>query len=190
MDEAKRRNRRGMVAIILILLVLIAGALFFLLRDDKADQLIAEEFLTEYYTAAQNEENVFNKMAEIRSTYKLDQAQFVIETDNMLNEVYGSFLTIDEMQRLVANRTLTAPDQLAQESDLTLACQDVVLTSKTDTKQERHDYDFAVTVHIENVSGEFTDITIEGIIVIEEIDDAWKVSDFYPMSDIRNTSEI
>ena len=33
MNEAKRKNKRGIVAIILILLVLIVVALFFLLRD-------------------------------------------------------------------------------------------------------------------------------------------------------------
>ena len=185
MSEAKRKNKRGIVAIILILLVLIVVALFFLLRDDKADQLIAEEFLTQYYTAAQDEENVFNKMSEIRSAYALDPAQFEIETENMLNEAYGSLLTIDEMQRLVANRKLTAPDQLAEESELSLSCQEIVLTKKTDMKQEKHYYDFMVTVHIENASEDFTDLTIEGIIVLEETDDVWKVSDFYPMQDIR-----
>lgn len=188
MNEAKQKNKRGLVAIILLLIVLIAVALFFLLRDDKADQLIAEEFLTQYYTASQDEENVFNKMSEIRSAYALDPVQFETETENILKEEYGSLLTINEMERLVASRTLTAADQLAEESELTLVCQEVILTKKVDTKQEDHDYDFTVSVHIENASGDFTDITLEGIIVLEKSDDSWKVSNFYPMQDIRTIS--
>lgn len=180
----KHLKKTKLIFSIICIIALTVFVIFVLVHESKADEVAAKNFLTQYYTAADNTENVYNIFCGIHDSASTDQAELDVEIDNMLLCSYGTCVSCDTLRTLMADRVLLAPDELSARTGVSVTCLNVLINEKTDTSQEENDFTYSADVYIENDHGNCTQIVLEGVVRLEKVDNTWKVTGFYPDENI------
>ena len=181
----KNKKKFKLIFSIICIIALSVFVVFILIYESKADEAVAKTFLTQYYTAADDSENIYKLIYAIDDNALKAQVTSEEEIDNVLQRAYGTCVSYDTLRLLMTDRILLASDELATRAGVSVTCMDVVLNEKTDSSKKEKDYSYSADVYIENTWGNCTHIILEGVVQLQKEDSAWKVTDFYPEENIR-----
>ena len=183
--DKKNGKRTKLIFSIMCIIALIGFVVFILVKESNADEAAAKTFLTQYYTSADDSENIYKLLYAIDDNALKAQVKSEEEINNVLQQAYGTCVSHDTLRTLMADRILLASDELATRAGVSVTCMDVVLNEKTDSSNKEKDYNYSADVYIENAWGNCTHIILEGAVQLQKEDSAWKVTDFYPEENIR-----
>ena len=147
----------------------------------------AEAFLNEYYTVQESELADFF-YEEVALPYDpnmeaMEAMEAFEEFGKMVEEKYGPWMTERGYQESLANRFIPGVEMYVERNYKMITAQSVALMDEEEYQDGRMYYTYGVDVQIQLEDGETEVIPVTGEIVMEEVQEEWKVDVFRPKAE-------
>ncbi|WP_422485452.1 hypothetical protein [Gudongella sp. DL1XJH-153] len=144
----------------------------------------AEAFLNQYYTVQESElANFFYEEVALPYDPKMEAMESFEEYGKMVEEKYSPWMTERGYQDALANRFIPGVEMFVKRTYNKMAAQSVTLSGEQDYQDGRMYYSYAVDVQIQLEDGETENIPVAGELVMEKVQEEWKVDVFIPKAE-------
>jgi len=169
---------------LLILSVLILIALAGCSKEQEGPMEKAEAFLNEYYTVQESElADFFYEEVAISYDPKMEAMEAFEEFGKMVEDKYGPWMTERGYQESLANRFIPGVEMFGRRTGNRMTAHSITLMDEEEYQDGRMYYTYGVDVQIQLEDGETEVIPVTGEIVMEEVQEEWKVDVFRPKAE-------
>ncbi len=177
-EEILKNNRKKRIIILALTFTLIMTALAGCSTEPEEPMEKAEAFLNEYYTVEESElaEFFYEEVVE-GYEHNMDAVE---EFEKMVEEKYSPWMTEEGFQNALSNRFIPGVEMFGKRTYNSMTAQSVALSGEQEYKDGRMYYTYAVDVQIQFEDGETEVIPVTGELVMEEVQEEWKVDVFRP----------
>ena len=178
------RSRLNSKLLVLVLSVVLIIALAGCNKEQEGPMEKAEAFLNEYYTDQESElADFFYEEVAIPYDPKMEAMEAFEEFGKMVEEKYGPWMTERGYQESLANRFIPGVEMYVERNYKMITAQSVALMDEEEYQDGRMYYTYGVDVQIQLEDGETEVIPVTGEIVMEEVQEEWKVDVFRPKAE-------
>jgi len=144
----------------------------------------AEAFLNEYYTVQESElADFFYEEVALPYDPNMEGMEAFEEFGKMVEEKYGPWMTERGYQESLANRFLPGVEMFGRKTGNRMTAHSITLMDEEEYQDGRMYYTYGVDVQIQLEDGETEVIPVTGEIVMEEVQEEWKVDVFRPKAE-------
>jgi hypothetical protein len=144
----------------------------------------AEAFLNEYYTVQESElADFFYEEVALPYDPNMEGMEAFEEFGRMVEEKYGPWMTERGYQESLANRFLPGVEMFGRKTGNRMTAHSITLMDEEEYQDGRMYYTYGVDVQIQLEDGETEVIPVTGEIVMEEVQEEWKVDVFRPKAE-------
>lgn len=144
----------------------------------------AEAFLNEYYTVQESElAEFFYEEVALPYDSNMEAMEAFEEFGKMVEDKYGPWMTERGYQEALANRFVPGVEMFGRRTNNRMTAQSVVLSDEQTYQDGRMYYTYEVDVQIQLEDGETELIPVAGEIVMEKVQEEWKVDVFRPKAE-------
>jgi hypothetical protein len=144
----------------------------------------AEAFLNEYYTVQESElADFFYEEVALPYDPNMEGMEAFEEFGKMVEEKYGPWMTERGYQEALANRFLPGIEMFGRGTNNRTTAHSIALMDEEEYQDGRMYYTYGVDVQIQLEDGETEVIPVTGEIVMEEVQEEWKVDVFRPKAE-------
>jgi len=144
----------------------------------------AEAFLNEYYTVQESElADFFYEEVALPYDPKMEAMEAFEEFGKMVEDKYGPWMTERGYQEALANRFIPGVEMSVERTYKIITAQSVALMDEEEYQDGRIYYAYEVDVQIQLEDGDLEVIPVTGELVMEEVQEEWKVDVFRPKAE-------
>jgi hypothetical protein len=144
----------------------------------------AEAFLNEYYTVQESElADFFYEEVALPYDPNMEAMEAFEEFGKMVEEKYGPWMTERGYQEALANRFIPGLEMFGRKTYNRMTAHSIALTDEEEYQDGRMYYTYGVDVQIQLEDGETEVIPVTGELVMEEVQEEWKVDVFRPKAE-------
>jgi len=178
------RSRLNSKLLVLVLSVVLIIALAGCSKEQEGPMEKAEAFLNEYYTVQESElADFFYEEVAISYDPKMEAMEAFEEFGKMVEDKYGPWMTERGYQESLANRFIPGVEMFGRRTGNRMTAHSITLMDEEEYQDGRMYYTYGVDVQIQLEDGETEVIPVTGEIVMEEVQEEWKVDVFRPKAE-------